>query len=428
MTHQTMPHILIVDDDISICKTLSAILQSERTQITTATTAKKAIEKTKTEFFDIVLLDVKLPDMEGTQLLEKLQEITPQTIKIMITGYPSIQNAVQALNLGADSYIMKPISPAKLTETIRNKLEAKQQAEKITKEKLAEWVQSEVHKKRSSNFQAFLQDTASELTDFGLTTSQAKTYITITALGIASASEIAALSKIRREQIYRTVPQLEEHGIVTRKLKKPQKFSAVPPERAIQLLIKTKLKTMKQEIDKLKQKQVKLISKLKTIELPVHIDNPTTEVFPDKDPVEKFIEIMGKAEQKIDVILQFKNLQYTYLNYYKDLKEEIPKKIKIRIITENHKPDAFTKEIVQFLETGNNEIQLKQVEELSFDLIIVDDKKAIWGEFQPKNGNTHNLRTNDPIQISILKNSFEYLWQKRQTRENSKIRRSTPLK
>ena len=108
MTHQTTPRILIVDDDESICKTLSAILESEGYETTTATTAKEAIEKTKTQFFNVALLDIKLPDMEGTKLLARLQETTPETIKIMITGYPSVQNAVESLNHGANSYTMKP--------------------------------------------------------------------------------------------------------------------------------------------------------------------------------------------------------------------------------------------------------------------------------------------------------------------------------
>ena len=167
MTYPTKPHILIVDDDECICKTLAAILQSEGYQTTTTTTAKEAIEKTKAQFFNIALLDIKLPDMEGTQLLAQLQEISPETIKIMITGYPSLKNAVDALNYGAGSYIMKPLDPAELLKTIKNKLETQKQAEKITKEKLAEWVQSQARKTQTSNFQQFLEETSNELTQIG---------------------------------------------------------------------------------------------------------------------------------------------------------------------------------------------------------------------------------------------------------------------
>lgn len=413
MTHPTMPRILIVDDDEAICKTLSAVIQAEGYQTVYVTTAKEAIEKTKTKFFSLALLDIKLSDMEGTQLLAKLQETTPETIKIMVTGYPSLQNAVETLNLGADSYILKPINPAELLKTIKNKLETQQQAEKITKEKLAKWVHSQTRKKHSSNFQEFLEQTANELADFGLTKTQAKTYITLTALGAASASEISALSKIRREEIYRITPKLEKHGIITRKLKKPRKFSAIQPETAIQLLIKNKLKNMKEEIDKLKQKEAELVSKLKTIELPTQRDNCSIEVIPKSDNlIMKLIDMAQNAKRQIDALASLENLKYGYINYPKSLKEKLAETIKVRIITENHTPDVFIKEIIQYSKASNNRIKLRQVEELPFTLIIVDDSEAIWGGLHSKNQNAQSLWTNDPTQIGILKTAFESLWQK----------------
>ncbi|HJX02510.1 MAG TPA: response regulator, partial [Candidatus Bathyarchaeia archaeon] len=95
MIDQIKPNVLIVDDDESICKTLSAILTAEGYQTTTANGAKEALEKAANQFFNIALLDIKLPDMDGTQLLAKLQEIAPKTKKIIVTGYPSLKNAVE---------------------------------------------------------------------------------------------------------------------------------------------------------------------------------------------------------------------------------------------------------------------------------------------------------------------------------------------
>jgi DNA-binding response OmpR family regulator len=426
MTHQTVPQILIVDDDECICKTLSAILQSEGYQTTIATTAKEAIEKSKTQFFNLALLDIKLPDMKGTQLLSQLQEITLETIKIMITGYPSLENAVEALNFGADSYIMKPIDPAELIKTIKNKLETQKQTEKITKEKLAAWIQSQARKAQTSNFQEFLEETASELAHFGLTKTQAKIYITLIALGVASASEIAALSKIRREEVYRIIPEMEKHGIITRKLKAPRKFSAIQPETAFQLLTKTKLKTMTEEIDKLRQKQAELISRLKTIELPTQRNKCSIDVISKQHNLFlKLIDTTQNAKRQIDAIVSLENLEYAYLNYPKNLKERLAKAIKIRVITESHEPDAFTKEIIRYSEANNNRIELRQAEKVPFNLTIVDDNEAIWGGLQPKNKNTQDLWTNDPTQITILKTSFESLWQKsssiRTTKKRQKV-------
>jgi len=136
--------ILIVDDDESICRTLSLILQEEGYETDVAHTGKEAIEKTKTNFYNVALLDIKLPDMEGTKLLTAMQKTFPEMIKIMVTGYPSLQNAVEALNYGADAYIMKPVDPEELLRVIREKLEKQREAKKITEEKIAEWVKTRI--------------------------------------------------------------------------------------------------------------------------------------------------------------------------------------------------------------------------------------------------------------------------------------------
>ena len=102
--------ILIVDDDPSIRKVLAAILEEKGYTVDTAETAKKAIQKSKTNFYNLALLDIRLPDMEGTELLTQMKQTTPPMIKIMVTGYPSIQNAVEALNKGANAFIIKPLN------------------------------------------------------------------------------------------------------------------------------------------------------------------------------------------------------------------------------------------------------------------------------------------------------------------------------
>lgn len=413
MNNQPASQILIVDDDEAICKTLAAILKVEGYQTATATTAKEAIEKIKTTFFNIALLDIKLPDMEGTQLLAQLQEGTPETIKIMITGYPSLKNAVKALNLGANSYIMKPIDPAELLETIKKKLDFQREAEKVTKEKIIRWIQTQTRKRQSTDFANFLEETANELTDLGLTKTQAKIYITLIALGIGSAAEIAALSKIRREEVYRIIPELEKHGIITKKLIVPRKFSAVPPEAALQLLIRTKLKMLKEETDKLEQKQVDLISRLKAIKSPMKQDDCSVEVISKTEcAIMKLLEMTENAKQKIDLITSLEDLKMAYINRTKELRQELLKTVKMRIITQNCEIDAFTSEILQSPKTQNNAIELRQIDQLPFNLIIVDDAQAMWGDRQPKNGNTHTYWTDDTTQINILKTSFENLWQK----------------
>ncbi len=138
------PRILIVEDDANIRLPLSTILQQRGYNTDTAKTGKEAIEKSKAKFYNLALLDIKLPDMEGTRLLTTMHETMPKMAKIMITGYPTLENAVEALNHGADAYIIKPVKPEKLLTLIEEKIEEYKQAEKMTEGKVTEWIKTRV--------------------------------------------------------------------------------------------------------------------------------------------------------------------------------------------------------------------------------------------------------------------------------------------
>jgi len=140
------PSILIVEDDANIRETLSTILQQKGYNTDTAKNGKEAIQKSKAKFFNLALLDIKLPDMEGTKLLTTMHENLPKMMKIMITGYPSLENAVEALNQGADAYIIKPVKPEKLLALIEEKLEKQREAEKMTEGKVTEWIKTRARK------------------------------------------------------------------------------------------------------------------------------------------------------------------------------------------------------------------------------------------------------------------------------------------
>ncbi|RJS80447.1 response regulator [Candidatus Bathyarchaeota archaeon] len=138
--------ILIVDDDEDICKTLSLILQEEGYETDIANTGREAIKKSRENFYNVALLDIKLPDMEGTELLTKMRETSPKMIKIMVTGYPALKNAVEALNRGADAYLMKPVNPEKVIKTIKEKLKKQREEEVMTEEKIAMFVKTRTQK------------------------------------------------------------------------------------------------------------------------------------------------------------------------------------------------------------------------------------------------------------------------------------------
>jgi DNA-binding NtrC family response regulator len=140
-----------VEDDANIRETLKIILEQKGYDTDTAKNGQEAIQKSKAKFFNLALLDIKLPDMEGTKLLTKLHDDLPKMVKIMVTGYPSLENAVEALNLGADAYVIKPVKPEKLLALIKEKLEQQTQAEGMTEEKVTDWIKTRVRKLEESS-------------------------------------------------------------------------------------------------------------------------------------------------------------------------------------------------------------------------------------------------------------------------------------
>ncbi len=138
--------ILIVDDDRTILTSFSEILQSKGYSIDTAESGTEAISKTEKDYFNLVLLDIKLPDMEGIDLLNSIRETNPRMMKIVVSGYASLENSVAALNRGADAYLIKPVDPEELVRIVGEKLKKQENAGNMSQEKVSEWIESRVRK------------------------------------------------------------------------------------------------------------------------------------------------------------------------------------------------------------------------------------------------------------------------------------------
>lgn len=124
--------ILVVDDDKSILRTFTRILQKSGYEIDTAETGKEAMEKSETRNYDLALVDIRLPDMDGTDLLAKLKKPLQHTVKIMITGFPSLETGVKALDEGADAYLVKPVKPQELLILLEEKLKTRETPAEIS--------------------------------------------------------------------------------------------------------------------------------------------------------------------------------------------------------------------------------------------------------------------------------------------------------
>ena len=110
--------ILVVDDDLSVLRILSKILRKAGLDVTAVDTGELALKNLRSHTYDLAIIDVRLQDMNGLDLLDKINKITPEMRKIILTGYPSDEDKARASEL-ASFYLSKPIKPEKLIEIVK---------------------------------------------------------------------------------------------------------------------------------------------------------------------------------------------------------------------------------------------------------------------------------------------------------------------
>ncbi len=135
-----MVNILVVDDDPKMREMLSDILTNQGYYVTACENGEEAIETSFNELYNIALIDINLPDMEGTELLSKLRKTDPPLIRIIITGNATLNNSIEAANKGIDAYIVKPFNPVALVNLLKEKLAEQKRKVEFNDEKLGEYI------------------------------------------------------------------------------------------------------------------------------------------------------------------------------------------------------------------------------------------------------------------------------------------------
>lgn len=123
MQFELMSTILIVDDEQSMRDFLSIMLKKEGYDVVAAETGQDALKAVQTEIFDLVISDVKMPGMDGIDVLKTVKEVSPETVVIMITAYATAETAVEAMKRGAYDYITKPFKVDEIKLIIQKALE-----------------------------------------------------------------------------------------------------------------------------------------------------------------------------------------------------------------------------------------------------------------------------------------------------------------
>ena len=118
-----MKSILVIDDDRSICETLELNFTEKGYQVSTALDSDEGFMKFQAEYPDLVLLDIRMPKVDGLVLLEKIKEIKKDTYVVMMTAYDDMQTTIRAMQLGAYDYIRKPLDANEIESTVARALE-----------------------------------------------------------------------------------------------------------------------------------------------------------------------------------------------------------------------------------------------------------------------------------------------------------------
>jgi DNA-binding NtrC family response regulator len=148
------PVVLVVDDDAGMRRIFSEVLETEGCVVKTVETGRQAVAESKKLIFDVVLIDAQLPDMDGIALIDRLRETKPGMIGIIVSGYPSINSAIETMNKNADGYFSKPIDFQELLGMIEKKLKRQREELECDEKKVAQCVETRVESREHEDLGA----------------------------------------------------------------------------------------------------------------------------------------------------------------------------------------------------------------------------------------------------------------------------------
>lgn len=137
MKYEVPPHILVMEDDLNVAKGLEMVLSEGGFDVNLAGTGALAMQAFREKRFDLLVADLRLPDINGMEVIRKIKAQKPETEVIVITGYGTTATAVEAMKLGVSDFLPKPFTEDQITAAIANALqvqEGKREAEAVVQE------------------------------------------------------------------------------------------------------------------------------------------------------------------------------------------------------------------------------------------------------------------------------------------------------
>lgn len=116
------PHVLLMEDEMNVAKGLAMVMREEGYDVDLADTGQDALKKFGASEFDLLVADLRLPDMDGMDVVRHVRRKRPRTNVVIITGYPSVSSAVQAVKMGVTDYLRKPFTEDEFKTAVKSAL------------------------------------------------------------------------------------------------------------------------------------------------------------------------------------------------------------------------------------------------------------------------------------------------------------------
>ena len=276
------------------------------------------------------------------------------------------------------------------------------------------------------------EDSVKMLSEFGLTPYEAKIYLSIFGQGLTSAGNLAKITGIRREEVYRTLPKLEKAGLIERVLGRPVKVRALPIEDVLSILIARKEEDASREIQSLVTKKTQLLEMVLHAPQEAKLEDEKTQftLISEKDAIEKKIAFLIKqSTSSIDFVDTFESAFRFVLTFTDELLSAKHRDVEIRIITEYPEntsliPVSLRKHFPE------DSLDIRYCDELPGNYILFDRYQAL---ITTASGNTtpgaRCLWTDDPSLVGIVQKDFDKLlresidWKKFKATSDDKLMR-----
>lgn len=261
-----------------------------------------------------------------------------------------------------------------------------------------------------------LEQNAKILCDFGLTLNQAKVYVTIVKLGSVQVGEIAKHAQVRREDIYRALPRLEELGLIEKSLGAPVKIHALPLEETLHMLIKRRQDEVSKKMSQLNASADEFLRQYKTHQREPEKESEEAALFSlitGREPVSAKVSTLIKNSRKQIDIVSTRDSLARFLHMNSDLFKKAGRSgVTIRVVTETpREEDPIRKLIKQNISPAREVIDLRHIDSLPGHYMIFDAKEAlISASAKVGISESSSLYTKNSGLVEVLQKNFGDVW------------------